>query len=495
MRTPILQLLLLNYYYSTTTTITTTATTATTTIRIKLIVFVISSSSSKKSFDLYFTSGSAPCRSILLTGKLLGLTFNLKWVNLVEGEQKKPEIKQLNPQHTIPILVDGDYVIWESRAIIIYLFDEYGEGKHLSLFPKNNRKRATILQRLFFDATVLYQRFMEAYYPKMLNPSVQPVDEEDKLRRLDEAFEFLNEFIGDNDYVAGNELSLADISMLTSVTTIQAVKYDVEIYPNVKRWLEKTIGSFPEADYKDGNADGVEAYLVASPPGTEPSGSKKPMILYYTPGSAPCRSVLLTANLLNIDLDLQPIDLKKKDQLKPEILKLNPQHTLPTLVDDDYVLWESRAIIIYLLEEYGKKHLSLFPENNRKRATILQRLFFDATVLYQRFMEAYNPFLLRGQMYTPQQMEKINEAFGFLNDFIGDNDYVAGNELTLADISMLSIVTTFGAVQYDVEQYPKIGIWLAKTIASFPNYADYEKINVQGLTEYRDVYSKKIAAT
>lgn len=47
---------------------------------------------------------------------------------------------------------------------------------------------------------------------------------------------------------------------LTDSSFFQAVKYDVEIYPNVKRWLEKTIGSFPEADYKDGNADGVEAY-------------------------------------------------------------------------------------------------------------------------------------------------------------------------------------------------------------------------------------------
>ncbi|KAK7602938.1 hypothetical protein V9T40_006912 [Parthenolecanium corni] len=203
--------------------------------------------------DLYYTPGSAPCRSILLTAKLLGVDLNLKLVNLHEGEHLKPEFLKLNPQHTIPTLVDDGFSIWESRAIITYLAEQY--GKNDSLYPKDARKRALVVQRLFFDATTLYQRFADAYYPLMF--AGVPYTE-DKIKKIDEAFEFLNTFLAGNEYVAGNQLTLADVSILASVTTIQAVDYDIKKYPNVVRWLENTKASLP--DYEEANGKGVEAF-------------------------------------------------------------------------------------------------------------------------------------------------------------------------------------------------------------------------------------------
>lgn len=203
--------------------------------------------------DLYYTPGSAPCRSILLTAKVLGVELNLKLVNLHEGEHLKPEFLKLNPQHTIPTLVDDGFSIWESRAIITYLAEKY--GKNDSLYPKDVRKRALVLQRLFFDATTLYQRFADAYYPLMF--AGVPYTE-DRIKKIDEAFEFLNTFLAGNEYVAGNELTVADLSILATVTTIQVVDYDISKYPNVARWLEKTKAALP--DYEEANGKGVEAF-------------------------------------------------------------------------------------------------------------------------------------------------------------------------------------------------------------------------------------------
>ncbi|XP_029341096.1 glutathione S-transferase 3-like [Acyrthosiphon pisum] len=62
--------------------------------------------------------------------------------------------------------------------------------------------------------------------------------------------------------------------------------------------------------------------------------------LYYTPGSPPCRSVLLTAKALGLEFNLIFMDLFKNDHMTPGFVKQNPQHTLPTLVHDGFILWE-----------------------------------------------------------------------------------------------------------------------------------------------------------
>ncbi|WP_323677962.1 glutathione S-transferase N-terminal domain-containing protein, partial [Halorubellus sp. PRR65] len=66
---------------------------------------------------------------------------------------------------------------------------------------------------------------------------------------------------------------------------------------------------------------------------------------YYAPGSSPCRAVLLTAKAIGVDLNLKLMDLMKGEHLSPEFLKINPQHTIPTLVDNGLALSESRAIM------------------------------------------------------------------------------------------------------------------------------------------------------
>ena len=111
--------------------------------------------------DLYYMALSAPCRSVMMTSKMAGVAINLKPLNLLAGEQMKPEFIRINPEHTVPTLDDDGFYLTESRAICAYLVQKY--AKNDRLYPKDPKERAIVDQRLYFDATTFYQTFSDFY--------------------------------------------------------------------------------------------------------------------------------------------------------------------------------------------------------------------------------------------------------------------------------------------------------------------------------------------
>src|SRR5215472_15777809 len=100
--------------------------------------------------------GFGPTRSLraLWALKELDVDFEFVPVNLPAGEQKHPDFLRLNPAGKVPVLVDGDIVIPESAAIVLYLADKY---KEKGLLPESLKERAQVYRWVLFAVTELEQ--------------------------------------------------------------------------------------------------------------------------------------------------------------------------------------------------------------------------------------------------------------------------------------------------------------------------------------------------
>lgn len=165
------------------------------------------------------------------------------------------------------------------------------------------------------------------------------------------------------------------------------------------------------------------------------------------------------------------------------LIQINPQHTIPTLVDNGFALWESRAIIIYLVEKYGKDNL--YPKDPKQRAVVNQRLYFDMGTLYQKFADYYYPQIFAKAPADPEKFKAMETALGFFDTFLEGHKYAAGDELTVADISLVATISSYDAAKFDLSKFPNVAKWYELCKTTVPGY----DINQAGIEEFKKFFN------
>lgn len=179
-----------------------------------------------------------------------------------------------------------------------------------------------------------------------------------------------------------------------------------------------------------------------------------PIDLYQLPASTMTNAIVMLAKHIGVELNLIHTDLSKGDHLKPEFIKLNPQHTIPTINDNGFALWETRAILIYLVQKYAKDD-SLYPNDPEKQAVVNQRLFFDLGVLSKVFADHFYP-IMRKEPAIPDSYKAIEKAFEFLDIFLEGRKFLAGDFLSVVDFMTGTTLYSFALLDCDLTKYPNV---------------------------------------
>ncbi|XP_076034907.1 glutathione S-transferase 1-like [Oratosquilla oratoria] len=210
--------------------------------------------------------------------------------------------------------------------------------------------------------------------------------------------------------------------------------------------------------------------------------------LYHMPMSPPCRAVLLMAKVVGADINPKIVNIFEGEQMDPDFVAINPQHCIPTIVDGDLTLWESRAICCYLAAKYGEDQ-NLLPQEPEARARLDFLLYFDMSTVHHRMTEYLYPIMLRDQKPEPEKLEKLQEALGWLEGFLSGHDYAVGDSLTVADCVLAASVETIDAAGIDLSAYEAIQSWLERCRENIP---DYEEANAAAAREFGEMVKGKM---
>ncbi|MBR8827534.1 MAG: glutathione S-transferase family protein [Gomphosphaeria aponina SAG 52.96 = DSM 107014] len=149
----------------------------------------------------------------------LGIPYDFVLLDMQAGEHRKSDFLAINPMGKVPAIVDGDFQLWESGAILLYLAEKYG-GMPVSL-----PERSVITQWvLFANATLGVGIFVESSrdreMPKLLSP--------------------LNAILGSQPFLLGDEFSVADVAVGSILAYIpMMLPVDLSDYPAVVDYIQR----------------------------------------------------------------------------------------------------------------------------------------------------------------------------------------------------------------------------------------------------------------
>ncbi|MBA1145629.1 glutathione S-transferase family protein [Ectothiorhodospiraceae bacterium WFHF3C12] len=189
-------------------------------------------------YKLHFHPVSNYSRRVTMALAEKGIDYEPVTVDMPNGAHKSPEYLALNPYGRVPTLVEGDFVLYESTAILNYLETRHPEP---ALAPADARERARMDMHMKLCDLQLTNWAGRVLFPKRFLPeerwdrdAMQKASEE-----IGKHLEIVARELGNNDYLVGNRFSLADICYTPTLEFLYLI--DTEVPEAINAWAERLL--------------------------------------------------------------------------------------------------------------------------------------------------------------------------------------------------------------------------------------------------------------
>lgn len=192
-----------------------------------------------------------------------GLDYNVILVNILEGQQFERDFLKISPNNRVPVIVDHDVKddngqplsIMESGAILIHLAQKTGQ-----FYPTDPAKRAKVLEWLMWQMAGIGPMGGQANYFNAYCPQDLPFAKARFTNEVARLWELLDKQLTDNDWIANNEYSIADMACWGWITLHELQGQDIDATPHLKEWFER-MGERPAVQ----RAYAIGADIAATP--------------------------------------------------------------------------------------------------------------------------------------------------------------------------------------------------------------------------------------
>ena len=396
-----------------------------------------------KPVELHLMRPSVNCHGAWMLLKQAGIKHDIKDVDLMKGEQMSAEYLAMNPLHTVPTLKDDDFSVWESNAIVRYLVNKFDSAK--KFYPSDSAMRTHCDIALEWRQNALYGAVSDIAYPILGFGAPN----EERIKKALEKFHseeqdgyfqtFTQFFLNGKKFICGDEPTIADFVIAPCFEFLD-VSDDVKFPAAVSEYRKRFYAATNYEEMVEGMG-GFGTRQLVTMCRNKKEAEQKPVELHLMRPSVNCHGAWMLLKQAGIKHDIKDVDLMKGEQMSAEYLAMNPLHTVPTLKDDDFSVWESNAIVRYLVNKFDSAK-KFYPSDSAMRTHCDIALEWRQNALYGAVSDIAYPILGFGAP-NEERIKKALEKFHseeqdgyfqtFTQFFLNGKKFICGDEPTIAD--------------------------------------------------------------
>lgn len=189
--------------------------------------------------QLYYAETMMPRKACALA-RHLGLPVTFVPVDLGSGGHVTPEFRSLNPNAKVPVLVDGDLVLWEADAIMMHLAIRAGSP----LWPSDPARQVEVMRWLSWAAHEFNPKAGTLYFEHIIRPKfgMGPVDQDaeaEAIKGCRRYLKVLDRHLADRDFLLGKDLTIADFSAAVTLPWAEEARIPLADFAAVRRWHDR----------------------------------------------------------------------------------------------------------------------------------------------------------------------------------------------------------------------------------------------------------------